>query len=333
MNFPEVRSMGGPVGGGVGIGAGSLGCTTSGGDSNLLVKSPASSPPETTAYMGFQTTSPLSSPQAGYPPVSRPSIASMWGIGGFTTPPMPPPPVVCPNTTASTLGIPQMPSATYFNSRAPMGFNFRMAGSHLNGYPFVYKRKPEEEPEEVSGHYQYQVKPVAKQHISEERMAAHLNSLHLSESYYNHRLGKKGCVSDIDMMLDEETDEGLGNNGISQPWKSAKTPSCIVIADEVKQIIPGESQLPASLLKKLTKPSMEVVLWQPPENIIRNIISPSINTEIEPRENQSTPSDSLTNTSTSTNTEETSNSSSPDSGISVSSPLPSLSFLGQTSTV
>ncbi|KAK8743124.1 hypothetical protein OTU49_001541, partial [Cherax quadricarinatus] len=135
------------------------------------------------------------------------------------------------------------------------------------------------------------------------------------------------------MMLDEETDEGLGNNGISQPWKSAKTPSCIVIADEVKQIIPGESQLPASLLKKLTKPSMEVVLWQPPENIIRNIISPSINTEIEPRENQSTPSDSLTNTSTSTNTEETSNSSSPDSGISVSSPLPSLSFLGQTSTV
>ncbi len=33
-------------------------------------------------------------------------------------------------------------------------------------------------------------KQAAKQHISEERMTAHLNSLHLSDSYCNHRLGK-----------------------------------------------------------------------------------------------------------------------------------------------
>lgn len=33
-------------------------------------------------------------------------------------------------------------------------------------------------------------KQVAKQHISEERMMAHLNSLHLSDRYCNHRLGK-----------------------------------------------------------------------------------------------------------------------------------------------
>ncbi|XP_042227820.1 putative mediator of RNA polymerase II transcription subunit 26 [Homarus americanus] len=325
MNFPEVRSVGGSVGGGVGIGAGSLGCTSAGGDSNLTVTSPASPPPETAAYMGFQTTSPLSSPQASYPPVSRPSIASMWGIGGFTTPPMPPPPVVCPNTIASTLGIPQMPSATYFNSRAPMGFNFRMAGSHLNGIPFVFKRKPEEEPEAV--------KPVAKQHISEERMAAHLNSLHLSESFYNHRLGKKSCSDVNDMVLEDEADEGLGEDDISRPWKSrSKGPACLVIADEVKQIIPGESQLPASLLKKLTKPSMEVVLWQPPGNIIRNIIKPSIPTEIEVVESKNSSSDSLVNPPNSTSTGETSTSSSPDSGISVSSPPPSLSFLRQNST-
>ena len=60
-----------------------------------------------------------------YPPsVSRTSMASMWGIGGFTTPQQPiyhP----CPSRTiASTLGNPQMPSV-YLNSRAPMGFNFR----------------------------------------------------------------------------------------------------------------------------------------------------------------------------------------------------------------
>ncbi|XP_071512918.1 uncharacterized protein [Panulirus ornatus] len=326
MNFPEVQAMGGSVGGGVGFGAASLGHTSAGSDSNLTVTSPATSSSETTVYMGFQTTSPLSSPQAGYPPVSRPSIASMWGIGGFTTPPLPPPPAVCPNTIASTLGLPQMPSATYFNSRAPMGFNFRMAGSHLNGIPFVYKRKPEDEPGEI--------KPLAKQHISEERMAAHLNSLHLSESYQNHRLGKKGCTEDFDMMLDDEVDEGLGGDGTLRLDKlSSEGSARLVIADEVKKIVPGESQLPPSILKKLTKPSMEVVLWQPPRNIIRNIVTPDLNTQLKTTESVKSTSESLTSASESSHTGDTSTSSSPDSGISVSSPPPSLSFLGRNSIV
>lgn len=82
-----------------------------------------------------------------------------------------------------------------------------------------------------------------------------------------------------------------------------------------------------------TKPSMEVVLWQPPRNIIRNIITPNINTQLKTTESIKSTSESLTSASDSSHTGDTSTSSSPDSGISVSSPPPSLSFLGRNSIV
>lgn len=366
MNFPEVRAMGGSMGGmgmsGSGLPTHTPTPTASATDTSLPpVSPPIASPPEATPYLGFQATPALSSP----PAVSHPSLASMWGIGGFTTPPLPPPPpVVCPNTIASTLGIPQMPNVTYFNSRAPMGFHSRMAGGP-NGIPYAFKRKPEEEPEEIS-------KPMAKQHISEERMTAHLNSLHLSDSYCNHRLGKgkpyrnrtssKELDDDDD---DDEEDEGMGGDGtMDSDLQGAR----LIIADEVKNIVPGESKLPESLLKKLTKPSMEVVLWQPPPTILGTIISPNIDAKIKASENAgenadpspttSTPSsNATTSTSPSTSTSSSSSlpsttctssssaapssslssssssssSSSPDSGISISSPPPALSFLGRNS--
>ncbi|XP_050699711.1 NHS-like protein 1 isoform X2 [Eriocheir sinensis] len=352
MNFPEVRAMGGVGLGGAGLPPTHTPTTPTPTqtDSSLPpVPPPVPSPPEATPYLSFQSTPGLSSP----PAVSHPSIATMWGIGGFTTPPMPtPPPVVCPNTIASTLGIPQMPNVTYFNSRAPMGFNFRMAGS-LNGVPYVFKRKPEEEPEEI--------KQVAKQHISEERMMAHLNSLHLSDRYCNHRLGKgklrrKGGVTVAGVTGgagggagDIDEDEGLGGEGAMSLDGSPIIASAsdlqgaprLVIADEVKRIVPGESKLPESILKKLTQPSMEVVLWQPPTNILRTVIPPSIDNQI--KASQSTTTTATTSTSSATTSTVSSNvvssttsssSSSPDSGISITSPPPaSDSFIGRNSSI
>ncbi|KAK7074054.1 hypothetical protein SK128_007698 [Halocaridina rubra] len=308
---------------------------------NFQVQSPSSlasglSTPTVTTSIGLSDeldpalssnvyTSHLTSPAVTFPPVSRPSLASMQGIGGFTSPSLSPPSPVTPNSIASTLGNPQMPSITCFNSRAPMGYHFRMAGCHLSGVPYVYKRKPEDEPEEV--------KPAAKQHISEERMAAHLNSLHLSETYCNHRLGKRGWSSqNKEAILGMDEDQGLGEDeqGISSPEISKETMR-LVIADEVKQIVPGESQLPPQLLKKLRQPRMEVVLWQPPGDVIRNIITSSVNqqegetsssTEVEVIPSQS---ESVASSSHSQNG---SNSSSPDSGVSVTSPPPLL-FAGQ----
>lgn len=92
---------------------------------------------------------------------------------------------------------------------------------------------------------------------------------------------------------------------------------------------------------------MEVVLWRPPGDVIRNIISTNVGLEDKNGEgNTSEPVATGTAASSSTSTSpaaaaasdsaqrgETSASSSPDSGISVSSPPPSLSFLGQQSAL
>ncbi|KAK4287427.1 hypothetical protein Pmani_039501 [Petrolisthes manimaculis] len=151
-----------------------------------------------------------------------------------------------------------------------MGGNIRMAGSSLNGVPIVYKRKPEDEPEEV--------KPLTKQHISEERMAAHLNSLHLSHTYYNHRLGKK-CArksttttttttttdEDLDELDSDEEDGGGGGCGGERGDDTGGGGARLILSREVKAAMGnGESPLPTSLLERLRKPRMEVVLWQPP---------------------------------------------------------------------
>lgn len=304
-----------------------------------LVPSPPPIPPlslstsGSSILAGIQVSSPLTSPTVSYVPVSRPNIVTMRGIGGFTSPTLsPPPPIVTSNSIASTLGNPQMPSVTYFNSPSPMGFNFRMAGSHLSGLSIVYKRKPEEEPEEVR-------KPVTKQHISEERMAAHLNSLHLSERYCNHRLGKRGW-SEKEVEADMDEDQGLGEDeqpGGSSP-EDAKGSPRLYIANEVNQIIPGESQLPPQLLKKLAQPKMEVVLWQPPGNVIRNIITTTISQQQQQQSEKPSTNPAATvavpssePSTSSAAPRDASNSSSPDSGVSVTSPPPSLGFPSQDS--
>nr|XP_027239584.1 uncharacterized protein LOC113830580 [Penaeus vannamei] len=329
MSFSEVRTMGGSVGTGVGMGAANLGHLPVEEVDQAVVPPPpppaaAPAPPPAVGapmFSSFQTAS-LSSSPTGFPPISRPNIVSMWGIGGFTSPALPTPPAVTPNTIASTLGNPQMPSVTFFNSRAPMGFNFRMAGSHL-GTPYVYKRKPEDELEEV--------KPVVKQHITEEKMSAHLNALHLSESYCNHKLGKKGLPSEVE--LSEDSDEGLGHFGEDQDGMlmDAKGPMRLIISDEVKQVVPGESQLPTSLLKKLNFRMLQgdtrkCKFTCTGQNKLCGSLGFSLTSSVcALRIVQEELKFGCSRG-------ETSASSSPDSGISVSSPPPSLSFLGQQSS-
>lgn len=61
----------------------------------------------------------------------------------------------------------------------------------------------------------------------------------------------QGLPSEVE--LSEDSDEGLGHFGEDQDGMlmDAKGPMRLIISDEVKQVVPGESQLPTSLLKKL----------------------------------------------------------------------------------
>ena len=94
------------------------------------------------------------------------------------------------------------------------------------------------------------------------------------------------------------------------------------------------------------KPKMELVLWRPPGNVIRNIITSSIESDATSEEQSDQPESSSSERTRPTEasaaiTEESanptergmsdsSNGSSPDSGVSLSSPPLSLSFLNST---
>ncbi|XP_076028828.1 uncharacterized protein LOC143017814 isoform X2 [Oratosquilla oratoria] len=280
MNIPECASVGS---GSTLLGGGGRTSVLTGNTSPL--PSCAVSPGHTDSSFTTVTSSShpgpppyLSSSLAGLTPAVHPGMSSMWGIGGFATPVAPPPPTSISMTIASTLGNPQMPNASYF-SRAPMGYHSRMSGLNLALSHAVQKRKPADELEES--------KPATKQYISEERMAAHLNSLHLSESFHNHRLGKrlKSCSEGRRKggNIDNEVKEGYYEVDIDNELKEdlkgdRKDPSSprLILAEEIKHMPAGESPLPLSLIRKLSKPSMEVVLWQPPGSIISNFVAPSV---------------------------------------------------------
>ncbi|CAG5044362.1 unnamed protein product [Parnassius apollo] len=98
----------------------------------------------------------------------------------------------------------------------------------------------------------------AKQLITEEKMAAHLSGLHISSEYTAHSLATPA---------DENMDVGMETpTSISEKLKGHK----IVLSEELKKL-QGEPLLPASLIERLEKPHMSLVVWKPKENILEKI--------------------------------------------------------------
>ncbi|XP_069677425.1 uncharacterized protein [Periplaneta americana] len=85
-----------------------------------------------------------------------------------------------------------------------------------------------------------------KQHITEEKMAAHLSQLHISPDYTTHQ------------QPEPQEDQ-------QQQLKR------LVLCDEIRKL-KQEPILPSSLLARLEKPSMALVLWQPPAGSINPVL-------------------------------------------------------------
>ncbi|KAG7303471.1 hypothetical protein JYU34_011991 [Plutella xylostella] len=99
------------------------------------------------------------------------------------------------------------------------------------------------------------IEPVIppKQLITEEKMAAHLNGLHISSDFVSHSTG--------DELMDVGMDGGLA--AVSEKLKGHK----IVLAEEIKRIR-SEPLLPAALIERLEKPCMSLVVWKPKESLL-----------------------------------------------------------------
>ncbi|KOB74022.1 Uncharacterized protein OBRU01_09659 [Operophtera brumata] len=95
----------------------------------------------------------------------------------------------------------------------------------------------------------------AKQLITEEKMAAHLNGLHISTEYTAH-----APAESMDVLM-ESRDAGAEALG-----ERAKGHT-IVLSEEVKRIR-EEPILPAVLIERLKKPVMSLVVWKPRDTIL-----------------------------------------------------------------
>ncbi|XP_073831177.1 mst85C [Musca autumnalis] len=117
-----------------------------------------------------------------------------------------------------------------------------------------------------------------KQFISEEKITAHFNGLHISSDYIQHDTG--GAVSSFNESGASTSGKCFSNLTYEDYQMTAKelekkllNANRITICEELKKINEQPPQhsvscLPETLLHRLNKPCTALVLWQPPPPII-----------------------------------------------------------------
>lgn len=106
-----------------------------------------------------------------------------------------------------------------------------------------------------------------KQLITEEKMAAHLNGLHISSEFKAHDINQAAKDSET-LDIDIESSDSFVSyppslQDIEEKLKRAQK---ITVSDVVKSI-QEEPLLPAAIMEQFEKPCKALVIWQPPQRI------------------------------------------------------------------
>ncbi|XP_061393780.1 uncharacterized protein LOC133329306 [Musca vetustissima] len=121
-----------------------------------------------------------------------------------------------------------------------------------------------------------------KQFISEEKITAHFNGLHISSDYIQHDTGGAISGSGSDTSTTGKCFSNLTYEDYQMTAKELEkkllNANRITICDELKKISEQPAQhsvscLPETLLHRFTKPCTALVLWQPPPPIINMLKS------------------------------------------------------------
>ncbi|XP_032662846.1 uncharacterized protein LOC116840349 isoform X3 [Odontomachus brunneus] len=109
-----------------------------------------------------------------------------------------------------------------------------------------------------------------KQFITEEKMAAHFKDLHISCNHQSE--SSVPSTSKVDTSFshkqsDMDLDVDTANNTVNTDQADHVHPR-LVLSEELKRI-QQEPILPSTLLSKLERPSMALVLWEPPSKHLR----------------------------------------------------------------
>ncbi|XP_014238141.2 uncharacterized protein LOC106659901, partial [Trichogramma pretiosum] len=102
--------------------------------------------------------------------------------------------------------------------------------------------------------------PPSKQFISEEKMAQHFQSLYISGNGSN-------AQDPVPSTSGASSSNVLPDESIAIDMDESASPR-LVISDELKKLT-QEPILPSTLLSKMERPSMALVLWEPPSQHLR----------------------------------------------------------------
>lgn len=113
----------------------------------------------------------------------------------------------------------------------------------------------------------------SKQLITEDKMAAHLNGLHISSEFKAHDINQTAKTNET-LDIDIESSDSFVSyppslQDIEEKLKRAQK---ITVSDVVKSI-QEEPLLPAAIMERFEKPCKALVIWQPPQRITELIVS------------------------------------------------------------
>ncbi|XP_025993201.1 uncharacterized protein LOC105197876 isoform X2 [Solenopsis invicta] len=135
----------------------------------------------------------------------------------------------------------------------------RFTGETSSG-PILHQKRKLEAPDVVDMRQ-------TKQFITEEKIAAHFKDLHISSNYESDRpvpststAHISSCRKQLDMDLD------IDGNAINT--EQSELHPRLVLSEELKRM-QEEPILPSALITKLERPSMALVLWEPPNRHLR----------------------------------------------------------------
>lgn len=119
-----------------------------------------------------------------------------------------------------------------------------------------------------------------KQFITEEKMAAHFKDLHISPNYQPQSPVPSTSVADAQLTSEElNMDLEVGVTNLVDADLSKSGQPKLVLSEELKRLQP-DPVIPPSLLSKLERPSMALVLWEPPNKHLRLLSSRVTSTPI-----------------------------------------------------
>lgn len=104
--------------------------------------------------------------------------------------------------------------------------------------------------------------------ITEEKMAAHLDGLHISSEFTAHDINQTISGSSSDMLSPYPA-------SLQEIEEKLKRAQKITVSDVVKTI-QEEPILPAAIMERFEKPCKALIIWQPPQRITDLIISKTV---------------------------------------------------------